>query len=843
MLATEQIERPAPWPLGAEAQTLFLLDVRDDFEAKLLQAWVRERDAESVRAETAFHRISDGNDALSLALERNSERLWLQPLRIAWLPGRRSAGGASVRDFFYGRITQPGALRRRWLAKNRHDRLAHVAGEGAYLEDLRARQLQLAESGPNARPLSGFIVSQAMITLERAERVIRGARYKLPRLLPGDVFSNADFRKLLGNIAQQRDKPLVEVERDAKRYLREMGAGQTPFTLEIMIGLYRTACASNHDAEIDINETQLGEVAKLVATRPVVFLISHKSMLDTAALSLVMFDANLPLPLTFGGINLNTPGIGTLARRAGIIFLRRSFQDNAIYKATFRRYIDYLIEKRFSLLWALEGTRSRTGKLLPPRFGLFNYVVESILRTRSFEVEFVPVSVAYDQITEVDDYATEQRGHKKKPEGAAWLFRFMKRGTSRGKIHLRFGESLNLGELANPVDLAEGVGPDQKTTLVQTLAFEVAVRMNAATPITATAIVTLILLAGGSRALSLGEIQLLARAGTAKIRHRKLEIVGQSDFRDAEAVKATLHQLNETGVVSFFDEGTERLYAIKPEQHHNAAYYRNTAIHYFILDALVEIALLDAAALDIGDQREGFFARAAELRELLKFEFYFPRRANYRTEIETRAADHFRDWQSVVGRGSSAAAEMLGRSPPLLAHGVLRSFIDAYRVASAVLVEAGPAAIENDADFLANCLKFGKQRLLQGRVFSPESVSKTLYENGLKLARYKGIARRQSTGRSEPRCCRSSATLRRDLEQIRALTLASADRLVARSRARQSAQTLEARPLSTRRFTDRERSTCYNLPLCAKWPTRNRSLFEAPGRSGAALLPVDRAGA
>lgn len=774
MLATEQLEHATPWLLDVNADTLFLLDVRDDFEAKLLKAWIRERDSDNRSTEAAYHRVRDGDNALANALESYNGRLWLQPLRIAWLPGRRSAAGASVQDFFYGRITQPGTLRRRWLAKNRPDRLAYVAGVGAYLDDLRARQLQINDSRRAIRPLSGFIVSQAMIALERAERVIRGARYKLPRLLPGDVFSNADFRKLLVNIAQQRDKPLAEVERDARRYLREMGAGQTPFTLEIMIGLYRTACGSHHDAGISIDDTQLAEIANLVATRPVVFLISHKSMLDTAALSLVMFDANLPLPLTFGGINLNTPGIGAIARRAGIIFLRRSFQDNAIYKATFRRYIDYLIEKRFSLLWALEGTRSRTGKLLPPRFGLFNYVVESILRTRSFEVEFVPVSVAYDQITEVEDYAIEQRGQKKKPEGAGWLFRFMKRGTSRGRIHLRFGESLNLGELANPIDLAKGIGPDQKTTLVQTLAFEVAVRMNAATPITATAIITLILLAGGTRALSLEEIQLLARAGAAKIRHRKLEIVGRSDFRNAEAVKTTLQQLNQTGVVSYFDEGTERLYAIKPEQHHNAAYYRNTAIHYFILDALVEIALLDAAALEIGDQREAFFTRAAELRELLKFEFYFPRRANYRTEIEMRAADHFRDWQSVIGRGTSATAEMLGRSPPLLAHGVLRSFIDAYRIASAVMVEAGSEAIENDANFLANCLKLGKQRLLQGRVFSPESVSKTLYENGLKLARYKGVlGANQTEGRAA--LLQEFRNITSRIEQIRALTLATAD--------------------------------------------------------------------
>ena len=282
-----------------------------------------------------------------------------------------------------------------------------IVGDGAYLDDLRERHADAA-LGDDA--FAEFATNQALIALERSERIFRGARYKVPRTLPGDVFANPDFRNLMANIAQQRDRPVHDVFAQAERYLREMAATQTPFTLEMINALYRAAVRSHHDAAIDINEDQLQRVAETIATRPVIFLISHKSMLDTVALSLVLFDANLPLPLTFGGINLNTPGLGALIRRSGIIFLRRSFQDNEIYKSTFRRYIDYLIEKRFSLLWALEGTRSRTGKLLPPRFGLFSYVVESILRTRLHDVTFIPVSVAYDQITEVEDYSIEQRG-------------------------------------------------------------------------------------------------------------------------------------------------------------------------------------------------------------------------------------------------------------------------------------------------------------------------------------------------------------------------------------------------------------------------------------------------
>ena len=729
--------RSSPWPEIESGSVAFLLDARDDFEAGLLRDWVETQKPESeARPKHWFIELSNGRaDNLMAALPERGNGVWMQPLRIAWLPSEGTSSRRSLQDFFYGRIAEPGRVRRRWLAKHQPERVAYVVGDGAYLDEVRNR---LPGEKANKAELSEFIANQALIALERSERAVRGARYKVPRIRHSDVFANKAFRDLIANVAQQRDRSVRDVVDQAARYLREMAATQTPFTLDVVNAAYRSACRSHHDAEIGIDQAQLDRVAETLATRPVVFLISHKSMLDTAALSLVLYDANLPLPLTFGGINLNTPGLGALARRSGIIFLRRSFQDNEIYKATFRRYIDYLIEKRFSLLWALEGTRSRTGKLMPPRFGLFNYVLESILRTKLYDVTFIPVSVAYDQITEVEDYSIEQRGQKKKPEGITWPLRFLRRGRSRGQIHLRFGEGLTIRELVDPAELEGGIDDRRKQTLVPTLAFEVAVRMNAATPITATAIVTLIMLASGNRAQSLAEIQSIARAGAALIRRRKLEIVGRSNFRDEDAVLATLAELHETGIVSYLDEGTERLYTISAEQHLNAAYYRNTAIHYFILDAFVEIALLDAASAS-GNRCDVFFSRTAELRELFKFEFYLPRRADYRSEIEGRVRDRFEDWEDALREGDAGIRDALNAIQPLVAHGVLRSFVDAYRVVANVLAAAGADAVDDESSFLSRCLKTGKQQLLQERVFSAESISKSLYENGLKLAKYREL--------------------------------------------------------------------------------------------------------
>ncbi|MEM9208223.1 MAG: 1-acyl-sn-glycerol-3-phosphate acyltransferase [Pseudomonadota bacterium] len=762
----------SPWPDVDAGKIVFLLDARDDFEASLLRDWVTSQEASAKPDADYLALPRDGAGSLLDGLDTTTGSVWMQPLRIAWLPPSHTADRRSRLNSLLGRFAEPGKTRRRWLAKYQPERLAYIVGDGAWLNDLHDR---LAGSGAPVADdeLSEFVTNQAMIALERTERSVRGARYKVPRIRHSDVFANRDYRAFIANTAQQRDRSTQDVLNEAVGYLREMAAMQTPFTLDTINGLYRVACRSHHDAEINVDQTQLATVAETLSTRPVVFLISHKSMLDTAALSLVLFEADLPLPLTFGGINLNTPGLGALARRSGIIFLRRSFQDNEIYKATFRRYIDYLIEKRFSLLWALEGTRSRTGKLMPPRFGLFNYVVESILRTKLFDVTFIPVSVAYDQITEVEDYSIEQRGQKKKPEGITWPLRFLRRGRSRGQIHLRFGESLTLRDLTEPGELDAGIDTARKQVLVPTLAFEVAVRMNAATPITATAIVTLILLGGGNRALSLEQIKRLARAGSLLLRRRKLEIVGRSDFDDDDAVRATLAELHATEVIEYRDEGTERLYGIAEDQHLNAAYYRNTAIHYFILDAFVEVALLEASS-ETDDPGETVFRKATELRELFKFEFYLPRSADYRAEIEKTLGDRFSNWEELVSGDEADLLAKFETIQPLVAHGVLRSFVDAYRIVMNVLAAEGDSAIDDEGDLIGKCLKMGKQQLLQGRIFSAESISKSLYATACKLARYRGLLDADQTEARQSLHAELRSITKR-LDQILAITLARAE--------------------------------------------------------------------
>ncbi len=223
-------DRTSPWPPIDAAVVAFLFDARDNFESELLRDWVERHKPAGVSPQqysiVAISK-SGANDSLAEVLD-DGNCTWMQPLRIAWLPASADAGDRPLHDFFFGRLAATVPIGRRWLAKRQSDRLAYVAGDGATLPDLCDRHACSGALPGTRNELADFVAGQALIALERAERTIRGTRYKIPRILPSNVFANENFQRTLANAAQQRDRPVTEILAKAARYLKEMAAMQTP---------------------------------------------------------------------------------------------------------------------------------------------------------------------------------------------------------------------------------------------------------------------------------------------------------------------------------------------------------------------------------------------------------------------------------------------------------------------------------------------------------------------------------------------------------------------------------------------------------------------------------------
>jgi glycerol-3-phosphate O-acyltransferase len=180
------------------------------------------------------------------------------------------------------------------------------------------------------------------------------------------------------------------------------------------------------------------------------------------------------------------------------------------------------------------------------------------------------------------------------------------------------------------------------------------------------------------------------------------------------------------------------VYSIEPGQHHVAAFYRNGAVHWFVNRAIIELCILAVAEGQSEDPLEDGFLEALRLRDLLKFEFFFAAKEVFREELRVELERIDPAWADRLGAGEDVA-EVLRTSGSLLAHRVLRSFIDAQLVVAERLAAREQGDAVETAAFLDECLAVGRQLLLQGRLHGPESVSRELFSSALRLAANRGL--------------------------------------------------------------------------------------------------------
>ena len=743
---TPSIAEPE-WPVSGDRPIVFLLDAASSLEEAILRDWIERARPEGVASSSheAITIVSSRRPrgtklgSLEPALATSSDPL-LAPLRVLWLPKEREGKRvASLRDILrFGDPRDPGRIRAAYVYRFEKDRVCIVAAEPAPASNLRERWRAAAgRDVAETVGLAHYVAKQAALALDRAERKIRGARYKVPRFLHEEVLTRPSFLGGLDTLAREEDVATPVVRRKAERYLKEIAANHSPLMIDIFAQLSRSSSTRGYEG-LRFDSEEIEVVRKLAQQHSVVFIPTHKSNLDHMVMFRVLHEDGMPPSHTAGGINMNFFPTGPIARRAGIFFIRRSFNDNAIYKFVLRAYIDFLIEKRFPIEWFIEGGRSRIGKLLPPRYGMLSYVVDSYRRGKSEDVILIPVSIAYDQISEVGDYSREERGAAKEAEGFTWLVKFLGRlGHKYGHIDLRFGEPLSLRAALGPPGDGEGGERFDKLT-VPKLAFEVCARMNRVTPITPISLGMVALLGCGDRAMSLPEIQLSLRYLVEFVTKRGFPTTTKLSLSTHDEIQQTLDPLVDSGVLARFDEGPEVIYSIASEQHLSAAYYRNTMIHFLLNSAIVELALLRASECETGDCREAFWNEAMLMRDLLKFDFFFSEKDDYHEEIKSELSLHAQDWEQAIENPGSAR-ELLEQIRPFHAHRTLRSFLEAYQVVADRLLMHGSKSVEDEAALLRDCMVWGKQYTLQRRIRSAESVSKLLLKNGISLARNRGL--------------------------------------------------------------------------------------------------------
>ena len=115
----------------------------------------------------------------------------------------------------------------------------------------------------------------------------------------------------------------------------------------------------NYGAHVRMSQVlELRRIAAEAAKKKqsIIFLPCHKSHIDYLVLSWILYRVGLSLPHIIAGDNLDMPVVGSVLRRGGAMFIRRSFQGDSLYPIVIKEYIMSLLSQGKNVEVFIEGT-------------------------------------------------------------------------------------------------------------------------------------------------------------------------------------------------------------------------------------------------------------------------------------------------------------------------------------------------------------------------------------------------------------------------------------------------------------------------------------------------------
>ncbi|MDP9152023.1 MAG: 1-acyl-sn-glycerol-3-phosphate acyltransferase [Myxococcota bacterium] len=669
-------------------------------------------------------------------LQRRSEqRILLVPQVFVWSRSRATRGG-NVADALFGTSEWPGNVRSiAQFVANRHAMMR--AGEPVDLRDFLARQDDGAGDGVLVRRLTYTLLRR----LERERRAIVGPAKKPADRLRDEVIRSPKLQKVIADMAGEGSKERAVIAARALAMLREMEATLDLNAMAALDQVFAQA-ASRMFSAIEVDEAGIERLREHAKEGTLVLLPSHKSHMDYLALAWVLYRHKVPQPLIAAGDNLNFFPMGPVFRRAGAFFIRRSFVGDRLYAAVVDAYVRRLLKDGWPLEFFLEGGRSRTGKLLPPKLGLLSIVVDAALAVPTKTTWFCPVSIGYERLVDEKALVHEVTGGEKPKENARGLVKSVEVMVGRyGRLSVQFGNPLSLGDVLQDLDARSRpehlatLSPARRRAVITRLAYRVMNEINAVTAVTPGSLVATALLAHDRRGLPQQDLFCACDRLSRTLRRfgARFSPALSAPDRVPRALREAADLFVRAKHVEAHPVGEDVIYVVPPESRMSLDLAKNVIIHFFVPRALISTALLanPGPPLAADTLRE----RVLVLSRLFKYEFTFRADASFERIFEEEVALMVADSElaRVLGSPVDGGHTIVpqgddGREQIELYARLLENFLEGYRVAARGLgaLLRGPQASK---DVVKRAITAGERMFMAGEIARREAVSRPVIEN------------------------------------------------------------------------------------------------------------------
>jgi glycerol-3-phosphate O-acyltransferase len=270
----------------------------------------------------------------------------------------------------------------------------------------------------------------------------------------------------------------------------------------------------------------------------------------------------------------------------------------------------------------LEGTRSRTGKLLSPKLGMLSMEIDAFAEGACEELSFAPISITYEKVVEEASYTNEIGGATKKKEKFFDLLktpRFLLK--KYGRVYLQFAPPIALRTVLQEqgLDLST-LDVRLRKKVVEDLAQRVSYSINEVVTVTPSSLLATVLLNHEKRGITKEELLQWVSFLMQVLKDQGARV--SLTLRNIPwAVEEALGGFVTDRLVQRFDDPEGTIFMVEEAKRIHLDYYKNSILHFFVPFSFAAnlFAMFETESLEEAKLKDGL----AVLMRIFRREFIF----------------------------------------------------------------------------------------------------------------------------------------------------------------------------------------------------------------------------
>lgn len=679
------------------------------------------------------NRVIQGAVTQLIDTQKNqSVPVYIVPVMITY-GRRREKEEESIINILFGQAEDTDATRRVITFLRYSNRATVIPAEAINLTEIISQSEGLTEDAIY-RDLRRELIDR----IDEEKTSIVGPVLKSREEMISMVLSDKDINRCIDEMAARGVKDRDALVKEARKYIREIASDYNDMFIELWYKFLTWLWNNIYDGVV-ADKAGLAKIRNISKKMPFVIIPCHRSHIDYLLLSYVFYVHNIQMPFVAAGTNLSFWPLGYIFRKSGAFFIRRSFRGNVLYGDVFAKYLEILLKEGLPIEFFIEGGRSRSGKMVMPKYGLLSMLIQAYKTKACDDLAAIPVYIGYDRVIEEESYLKELGGTPKAREKTSDVIKSRKFLRKRyGRVYVNIGEPIYLKSyLSSQEKSFEVMTVEERQSLYRKIGYEIALEINKVSVITPFSLVAAGLLCNDRRGISHEELMDVLNAFCDYLGDRHANFAATLIHRE-KAFTDALNLIIQSDIISKMgaeedeqDEHEDIVYSLEDSNRLKLEYYKNNVLHFFIPIGFVAMSVLssreDVISLDQIIKDYQFFKR------LFWHEFIFDDRKDDMDEVKDILSYlSSRNMISGLERDGQACVEVKGKGRVSLMPfaGLLRNYIESYWVVMRGCQYLKKRA-RSEKEWMKKIQHLGDKMYKKGEIRRAEALSQSNYQSAM----------------------------------------------------------------------------------------------------------------